>query len=412
MKKWFANVYVLIVVLISLLGIATSSLLFLLIPGPDEVVRLMQWRMAGVKSYATEIDVRYRGERVTRGASAGKHAEAVTFRDSALLDATDLAARTSSDAFSLTIGADDVGGEKPLSFSGRHAAIGRARYFTFTQLPDLIGSVHFGQFRDKPLRIDVEKLLADTGLPFVGGGRPPLSSEDRDLLAADFRVTPFVAVTDTLGSEKIGGAPTFHYKVKPEILFFRDFYALTEAKRLGRELTGKERQVIETFFADVVPEDGELWIGKRDYFLRRLRLRFRFDDGTRNGTFDVTAEFSRFNERFAIAQPTGTVEDATPFLASLLAGVKSHLPLAKEGTVLRGTDEDSGTGLPVDYAPVGDSDPDKDDLPNSLEGFYGTDARNPDTDGDGMSDGAEVSQGRNPSGAGMLFDFTPVQGRE
>ena len=48
--------------------------------------------------------------------------------------------------------------------------------------------------------------------------------------------------------------------------------------------------------------------------------------------------------------------------------------------------------------PLDDSFPDfdADDLPDVVEFVYGTDTNNPDSDGDGISDGAEVEQGSNP----------------
>ncbi|MBU0645969.1 thrombospondin type 3 repeat-containing protein [Patescibacteria group bacterium] len=47
-------------------------------------------------------------------------------------------------------------------------------------------------------------------------------------------------------------------------------------------------------------------------------------------------------------------------------------------------------------------DPDFDGLESSLEAGLGTDPRNPDTDGDGFSDGQEVQGGYNPLGDGRL----------
>lgn len=48
------------------------------------------------------------------------------------------------------------------------------------------------------------------------------------------------------------------------------------------------------------------------------------------------------------------------------------------------------------------ADVDNDQLTNAKEFVYGTDPRNPDTDGDGFNDGAEVEQNYNPLGEGKL----------
>lgn len=47
-------------------------------------------------------------------------------------------------------------------------------------------------------------------------------------------------------------------------------------------------------------------------------------------------------------------------------------------------------------------DTDADGLPDFAESFYGTDARNPDTDGDSYLDGEEIRYGYSPLGLGKL----------
>lgn len=55
---------------------------------------------------------------------------------------------------------------------------------------------------------------------------------------------------------------------------------------------------------------------------------------------------------------------------------------------------------------VRNSDTDDDDLFDREEAeVYKTDPLNPDTDGDGYLDGAEVKNGYNPNGAGKLFEL-------
>ena len=47
-------------------------------------------------------------------------------------------------------------------------------------------------------------------------------------------------------------------------------------------------------------------------------------------------------------------------------------------------------------------DSDSDGLSDMLESIYGTDINNPDTDGDGYTDGEEVDNGYNPLGEGLI----------
>ena len=58
---------------------------------------------------------------------------------------------------------------------------------------------------------------------------------------------------------------------------------------------------------------------------------------------------------------------------------------------------ESKYGLNPFYAGDANQDPDNDGLTNLQESQYNTDPNNPDTDGDGINDGDEVAQGRNPN---------------
>lgn len=405
-RKWYTNVYVLLTILISLLALSMAALLLLLLPQSSEIIRFMQWRMVNAKSYYVEANLSWQGQvqrKDDKGANKRKD-EALVLDAEGWVDRRDPELAKTRQKFDLKVGAKD-----PVEVAGDYVRAGDANYFKFGRLPARLGTLHFDEFRDRWLRIDVKRLLSLTGLPVVGGDHQPLSDEDKAFLVEQFRRTPFLRVEEKLKTEPLGGVSTYHYKVKPETLFFKDYYVLAESTRLGRELTNKERLVADAFFANVVAEDGEMWIGTRDYFLYRVRLRFKFDDGARSGYLNLTANFSLFNQPSVMETPTKDVEDVSLLVESLLPGIKEHLPLAKEGPVQRGTKDKEKTGLPIDVQVVGEEDTDKDGLEDVLERFYGSDPNNPDTDGDGVKDGDEVNGGFNPTGAGRLFDFTGGQ---
>jgi len=215
-----------------------------------------------------------------------------------------------------------------------------------------------------------------------------------------------LTVVQRLGDEVIGGVDTLHYEVQPEPLFIKDYFVTTETIRKGRELNDEERQVIDRFFANLTAETGEVWIGQSDYYLYRARFRFNYDDGRRDGTLNLTARFSNFNAPVNIEVPTDEeVENVSNIVQSFLPSLVDRLPIAGLGEVgSNGGAELPDGGLDLDEPGI-DTDPDEDGLTTSLEYFYGSDPLNPDTDGDGMSDGDEVQAGRNPTGPGDLFDF-------
>lgn len=402
-RRWYANVYVLMMILVSTLAVSMAALMLLLLPQSSEIVRIMQWRMVNAKSAYVEAVLDYKGERRWKDAKGAtkQRDEAVSLEASGWLDRIDEELPKARAAFDLVTGSGDA-----WRFAGDYVRAGDANYFKFSRLPERIGTLHFREFMNRWLRVDVRGLLAVTGLPMVGGERVELTELDEAYLVEQFRKTPFVRVEEKLKAETLGGVRTHHYKVRPEVLYFKDYYVVAESARLGRELTNKERLAADTFFANVTAEDGEMWIGARDYYLYRMRLRFKYDDGARSGYFSITANFSRFNEPSVMDVPVQDVDDVTEIVESLLPSFKDHLPLAKDGLVPRGQRKEDASGLPIETIEVGSEDPDGDGLPNVLEHFYGSDAANPDTDGDGVKDGEEVDNGLNPTGAGKLFDFT------
>ncbi|MBU1028679.1 hypothetical protein KKE28_00540, partial [Patescibacteria group bacterium] len=183
-------------------------------------------------------------------------------------------------------------------------------------------------------------------------------------------------------------------------------FVTSETVRKGRELTSDERRIVDRFFSNVQAETGEIWIGHSDYYLYRLFLRFNYNDGLRDGSLSLTLTFSDFNQPYQIADPEGEVQDVSQIIESLLPSFVNKLPLANiGGQNLINSGDGSRGGLSVSVTTIQAEDPDRDGLNNYLEFFYGSDPNNPDTDGDGMLDGAEVIGGRNPTGPGRLFDF-------
>ena len=170
-----------------------------------------------------------------------------------------------------------------------------------------------------------------------------------------------------------------------------------------REPSEEERLMAATQAGQLSRLTVRLWIGNETHYLYRLQAAGAFveDISTDLVPVDIRIEFSGFNEPFEGEEP-----DQVVAFESVLASFLSSLPdtrelgsLSEHVTVVQ---EDAR--LPVEEI-ESSNDQDDDGLDDVLEAFYGTDARNPDTDGDGVSDGEEVRSGKNPRGTGSLFGF-------
>ena len=377
--------------------IASTVWIFLwLAPSSGEILRVAAWRMQIASSFHVAVDLQYHGTSTDETHAMND----LQFESEGDYERQAGQAATVQD-FSLLLGSAS---DAP-RLSGQYLRQDKTNLRTLHEVPERLGSLNLQPFRDKTLRVDVESALARLpAVPIVGGLK--LSDKDRQELTTIAAGLPFLNIVERLKDETLRGSMAHHYKVRPELIYVRDFLKLVEARRLGRELKAKEQNDYDALFANYTAEDGELWIRANDYFVERLRLPLQQVGSKASGTWTLTLNFSNLNVPVKLGRiDQDKIEDATPYIDSLLAAYASHLPLAKAGSAQIG--RLGGGGLPVDViVPSGQADIDSDGLPLILESFYGTDPLNPDSDGDGFDDGYEVTEARSPMGPWGLFDFT------
>lgn len=184
-------------------------------------------------------------------------------------------------------------------------------------------------------------------------------------------------VTATLEPEAVNGVESRHYA------FTVDKDALKGLLSRLDEITGdvedgKAAEKIDEMFAKMENLTGEVWIGKSDAYLRKVALDWDMvmdEESGANWHGALSLTLDNFNEAVTVEVP----EDADPFVTVLME--------------LMGAAQN---------AAMAEIDRDDDGLSAADEEHYGTSDTNPDTDGDGFKDGAEVEGGYNPNGSGAL----------
>lgn len=171
--------------------------------------------------------------------------------------------------------------------------------------------------------------------------------------------------------------------------------------REDREPTDTERLNIDTIAADLSNMNIRLWIGKSDHLLYRLQAIGGVPVETSNALMpiDVRMDFTDFNKPFDVHVPVSSTPFSFMYQTLMHALPTSMLALGRSNVVFT-----QGASIP-DQEVRTVNDPDGDKLDTILETFFGTNPHNPDTDGDGVSDGVEVRKGTNPRGKGSLFGF-------
>ncbi len=403
------NIYIFITVIISVTAMLMVGLVFLLLPGPDEFIRRMQLRMVRERSFTAEIEVAYEGTRGYRDRNYVLRSEDEQFsiQTSGWFDRREAGNMRMRQEFSMMLGTDAVASGTPTA-SGVAVRVDGDDYARFSTLPEEIGALRTAGLIGQWLRFDLDRLRESIDAPLFGSVGRSFTPTEQDELLRRIAVSAFLSHLRSLSDGEAGGSAVARYETMPEPLFFKDFFLREEALRLGRPLSEKEVRTVDAAFGGVTPLTSEVWIGRRDYRLYRLVLRFGVEHGARKGIMTVTAEFDDFSGTpSGIAPPDGKVTDIDDILAKLLPSVAEHLPLARDGAVrvMEARPDTERVGLPIDVRDPGSADTDGDGLTDAMEHFFGTDPRNPDTDGDGMNDGDEVDAGRDPRGPGMLFDF-------
>jgi hypothetical protein len=107
-KKWYTNVYILLVFFISTTAVLMAALTLLLLPQSSEIVRLAQWRLTRAKTFGVEALIRYEGWQETKkdNGSVERRREAVYFESVGPIDRTDGEAVKADLRFDLAVGAD------------------------------------------------------------------------------------------------------------------------------------------------------------------------------------------------------------------------------------------------------------------------------------------------------------------
>ncbi len=208
-----------------------------------------------------------------------------------------------------------------------------------------------------------------------------ISQEQKDKLKQIFTETKPIKFNQRYGSENINGIVSYHYGFIIESKAMVDFLQQAGPVILG-EAYNKEQmdQLIKLDSEYKEPVTGEIWIGKSDYIARRLRVIIppQLNNNKSDG-MTIVMNLDRINEPIKIETPSKFL-DLNQMLAGFMGGISKEV---------------TENNLAI-------NDSDNDGLSDKEEEFYGTDKNNPDTDGDGYKDGAEVKNGYNPLGTGKL----------
>lgn len=173
--------------------------------------------------------------------------------------------------------------------------------------------------------------------------------------------------------------------------------------REKRDLTDQERLNMNTIATNLEHVSVRMWIGKKDHYLYRIQAvgGLPRPNSTQLMAMDLRIDFSEFNKSFDVFEPESFIPFKKIYQSLLQVLPMSSIAFGRSSSLPTVTQDAS---IPEQQIQTG-NDQDHDGLDQLLEGFFGTNPNNADTDGDGVSDGVEVKRGSNPRGKGTLFGF-------
>ncbi len=268
-------------------------------------------------------------------------------------------------------------------------------------------------YKNKWYFLDMKKLKEESSFPLEENDFDvkKIAEEIKDL-SKKYEMIKF---RKDLGDTKLNDADVYHYQVKIDSEAAFDFYVellktivpkinpTANFEDFDAEIEENQEEILAVANEVLANVKTEIWIGKEDKMIYKIAMSGKFDEEfmerlereIHNGfydeieveenninntnaelSFDMSITMSDFNQPISISKPEKS-EDLMKVLEEAMAGVMGGMMLPEPATGLKG-------------------DLDQDELTIEQEAFYGTDPNNPDTDGDGHSDGDEVSKGYDP----------------
>lgn len=269
--------------------------------------------------------------------------------------------------FSLSAKAD---GNEVSTFAGEMRSIGDVDYVQFTTLatPAISATVMdgVGVALNRFIVIDRAEIMKSFRIDALATSVDTTQEAAVRTALAEY-LPKIIVVTSTLPIEGVQGVDTLHYA------YAVDKNAVGELlNALLVTMPDHDFSEIRAMLGNTNDITGELWIGKRDALLYKATIMTTLK-GTQQFAVTATVGLSDFGAAVVVVAP----ETSTP-LQDVMVEVLDRV------------------------LEIGKADDDGDGLLNRDEDRYNTDKNNPDTDGDGYTDGAEVDGGYNPNGEGNL----------
>lgn len=169
-------------------------------------------------------------------------------------------------------------------------------YFRVRQLPSFL-----------PLNIQTGQWFYQSVSKTKEQKRQELSAQDLKTMRELWKNHQIIKVTEDLGEEKINNVKSHHYKIALDrqgaINYMEDL-----AKARNEQVTEKMKKDFNELLDKLEKMSGEIWIGKKKYFVRKLSLNMPLPVEDREIQTNIDINFNDYNSDIEIIEPKDAKE--------------------------------------------------------------------------------------------------------
>jgi len=158
-----------------------------------------------------------------------------------------------------------------------------------------------------PLGLELSKWYQYDLTKSKGKTAKALSTEEMQRMKELFKKHRIFKVVEELDFQKINKVKCYHYKIaldREGALAY--FEAL--AKERGQEVTAEMRRDLNETLDNAEKLSGEIWIGKRDYLVRKVILDVPLESEGTKVDLNIDLNITDYNFTVEIIEPEGALE--------------------------------------------------------------------------------------------------------
>ncbi len=384
-----------VILIVAALIAVTAAVFFLRDPDPQAVLRQATAKLLAEKTFHVDLRATLIGLPKEIGSGVVAGATGVDMIVQSDIDRTDPLKQASVSTFEFRQGLVS-GGEAVIAGEAR-----RKDGVHYLRLQSLQGVQGVEASRIVGVWMKANRPFLDLLLA-TGAPTRPLDAAGFETVKSGLRNVDIFHVVRKLPKESVAGAKSFHYSVEMNMETVSALLLKQRELRTGKAIDAEDILAVTEELIRWGKPVGEIWIDVKTRKLKQITLGTALGQDGASGAAAGTLVFSNEGKKVSVEIPDAQdIEKVLGPLFDKRLNLSGGRALAQAPSK---TQQKETLSVAPDAA-LQEKDTDSDGLSDTQEFFYGADAWNTDTDGDGYADGFEVDKGMNPAGPGTLFSF-------